>query len=81
LNRGYNYRVPTPGAIIEDGKLKVNVEYPGLIVRYTTDGMEPTINSPKYENPVTVTDTVLLKSFDSSGKFSRTVKLIPNQVN
>jgi hexosaminidase len=81
LNRGYNYRVPTPGAIIEDGKLKVNVEYPGLIVRYTTDGMEPTINSPKYETPMTVADTVLLKSFDSSGKFSRTVKLIPNQVN
>ena len=81
LNGGYNYRVPTPGAVIEEGKLKANIEYPGLIIRYTADGTEPTINSPQYENPVNVTDTVLLKSFDSSGKFSRTVKLISNQVN
>jgi hexosaminidase len=75
LNGGYNYRVPAPGAIIEDGKLKANVEYPGLIIRYTTDGTEPTVNSLQYQNPVNVTGNILLKSFDASGKASRTVEI------
>jgi hexosaminidase len=78
LNSGYNYRIPSPGALIENGKLKANVEYPGLIIRYTTDGTDPNINSPQYESPVKVTGTVSLKSFDSSGKSSRTVQIISN---
>jgi hexosaminidase len=77
LNQGYNYRVPTPGAVVEGGKLKANVEYPGLAVRYTMDGTEPTVHSILYQNPVDATDTVLLKCFDSSGRFSRTVKAVP----
>lgn len=76
LNSGYNYRVSPPGAIIEEGKLKANVEYPGLIIRYTIDGTEPTINSIQYDGPVNVTGTVSLKSFDTAGKSSRTVQVI-----
>jgi hexosaminidase len=81
FNGGYNHRVPPPGAVIEAGKLKTNVEYPGLTVRYTTDGTEPTVNAPRYEIPVSVTDTILLKSFDSSGKFSRTIEVVPNRID
>jgi len=73
--------VPPPGALIEAGKLTVNVEYPGLSVRYTTDGTEPTVNATRYENPVSVPDTVLLKTFDSSGKFSRTIEVVPNTID
>ncbi|WP_276371253.1 family 20 glycosylhydrolase [Chryseolinea sp. H1M3-3] len=75
LNGGYHYRIPSPGAIVENGKLKANVAYPGLIIRYTTDGTEPTLNSLKYENPVDIKGTILLKSFDASGKASRVVQV------
>lgn len=76
LNQGYNYRVPSPGAMVEEGMLKANVEYPGLVIRYTTDGTEPTVNSSRYQHPVNVNGNVLLRSFDASGKSSRTVQLL-----
>lgn len=71
INGGYNYRLPLPGAIIEDGILKANVEFPGLIIRYTTDGSEPNKESAVYEGPVAVKGVVKLKSYDASGKSSR----------
>lgn len=70
---GVGYNIPTPGAIIEDGKLRANVTFPGLIIRYTTDGSEPNAFSPVYVNPVDVSGTVKLKSFTISGYSSRTV--------
>jgi hexosaminidase len=73
LNGGYNYRVPPPGAVIENGELKANVEYPGLTIHYTTDGSEPTIASPRYEMPLPVKGPVALKSFDATGKASHRV--------
>ncbi|WP_310590452.1 chitobiase/beta-hexosaminidase C-terminal domain-containing protein [Dyadobacter sp. NIV53] len=72
LNGGYNYRLPLPGAIVENGLLKANVDLPGLAIRYTTDGTEPTAQSPLFENPVKVSGSVKLKSFDLSGNSSRT---------
>ena len=35
---GVAYRIPTVGAVVEDGKLKANVEFPGLPIEYRTDG-------------------------------------------
>jgi len=75
LNNGYNYRVPPPGAVMENGKLKANVEYPGLVIRYTTDGKEPDLNSSVYDGPLDVTGQIVLKSFDRAGKSSRPVKV------
>ncbi len=72
LNGGYNYRVPLPGGVIENGELKANVAFPGLTIRYTTDGSEPNENSTVYEGPVQVSGTVKLKAFDAAGKSSRT---------
>ena len=73
LNGGYNYRVPTPGAILEKGMLKANTEYPGLQIRYTTDGSEPTVQSSLYSAPVAVKGPIKLKCFDTTGKASRSV--------
>ena len=75
LNGGYNYRIPLPGAIIENGKLQANIEFPGLELRYTTDDSEPNVNSAKYEEPIKVSGTIKIRAFDVSGKSSRTVVL------
>jgi hexosaminidase len=75
LNGGYNYRIPLPGAIITEGTLKANVEYPGLTIRYTTDSSEPDKNSTLYTTPVQVTGKIILKSFDASGKSSRAAEV------
>jgi hexosaminidase len=72
---GFNYRIPQPGALIENGLLKANIEYPGLVIRYTTDGTEPGRNSLRYDGPVQVSGEVTLKAFDNSGKSSRPIKV------
>ena len=68
---GVNYRVPLPGAVIEDGLLKANVAFPGLEIRYTLDGTEPNAKSPLYQSPVEAKKPVKLKAFTGSGKSSR----------
>ena len=78
INEGYNYRLPLPGAVIDyDGLLKANIEFPGLKLRYTTDGSEPTVESNEYVGPVQVDGEVKIKAFDSTGKSSRTVEPKP----
>lgn len=72
MNGGYNYRVPMPGAIIKNGMLYANVQFPGLEIRYTTDGSEPSITSNLYSAPVKVNGSVRLKSFVKNGLTSRT---------
>ncbi len=76
LNGGYNYRIPLPGAIVKDGMLYANVQFPGLEIRFTTDGSEPTMQSRLYRNPVKVSGTVKLKSFVSGGRSGRTSELM-----
>ena len=75
MHGGYNYRIPLPGAVIENQMLKANIEFPGLDIRYTTDGSEPVPGSTLYEEPVSVSGTVKLKAFDRAGNTSRTVIL------
>lgn len=72
LAGGYHYRIPTPGARLKDGQLEANVAYPGLEIRYTTDGSEPTANSTLYTEPVAVEGLVKLKAFATNGRGSLT---------
>ncbi len=74
---GRDYRLPPPGAVVKDGQLQANIEYPGLVVRYTTNGSEPTTESPLYEKPVSVTGAVKIRSFDSRGRGGRVVTISP----
>ncbi len=73
----WSYRLPPPGAVIENGRLNVNVGLPGLPVRYTTDGTRPTSASRRYREPVSVDEgaTVKLRTFDTLGRGGRTVTL------
>jgi hexosaminidase len=52
--------------------LKANVNFPGLAIRYTTDGGEPNEHSARYAGPLAVKGEVKLRSFDASGRGSRT---------
>lgn len=72
-----NYRIPLPGAVIEDGILKANIRFPGLTLRYTSDGSEPTKQSLLYTAPVQLNnnDVVKIAAFNSSGRRSRVVIL------
>jgi len=67
----YHYRIAPPGAIIEGGMLKANTAFPGLIIRYTTDGTEPAANSPVYTVPVQVNGPVKISAFNQKGRGSR----------
>jgi len=72
---GFSYRIPQPGAVMENGLLHVNIAYPGMDVRYTTDGNDPSVGSPLYTGPVSVSRPVRLRAFTSSGRAGKTVEI------
>lgn len=77
LNGGVDYRIAAPGAIIEDGKLKVNMDIPGFQCYYTTDGSEPNITSFQYTSPVFVNgEKVKVKAFSESGNESLVTEIL-----
>ncbi len=68
---GYNFRIPLPGAVVEDGWLKANLSFPGFVIRYTTDGSEPSLNSAVYTEPVKVDGPVQVRAFTRGGRGGR----------
>jgi hexosaminidase len=68
-NGGYNYRVPKPGISLQDGKYLSNVEFPGLTIRYTTNGKDPDASSKVYTGPVNYNGGVIkFRAFDPKGR-------------
>lgn len=74
---GFQYRIPTAGAKLVDGKVAANVQLPGLTIRYTTDGTEPTPASPVYTEPIVANGPVKLKVFNTRNRAGRTVTITP----
>ena len=72
---GFAYRIPTAGAKVVSGKLMANVQFPGMTIRYTTDGTEPTATSPVYTEPIPATGTIKLKVFNKAGRSGQTMTL------
>ncbi len=72
---GWNYRIAPPGAIIENGVLMANTDFPGFQIRYTTDGSEPTMQSTLYNQPIQIKGIIKLKAFDGRGRSSRTTTM------
>ena len=61
---GVNFRVMQPGIKITDGKLYANCILPDATIHYTTDGSEPTLQSPVWKEPVECsTRTVKAKAY------------------
>jgi hexosaminidase len=68
-NGGYNYRVPKPGISLQDGKYSSNIEFPGLTIRYTTNGKDPDAGSKIYTGPVDYKSGVIkFRAFDPKGR-------------
>jgi hexosaminidase len=68
-NGGYNYRIPKPGLVLENGKYKANLQFPTMLIRYTTDGLDPDSKSEIYKAPVPVSGKgIKLRAFDSRGR-------------
>ncbi|MCB0685651.1 MAG: family 20 glycosylhydrolase [Saprospiraceae bacterium] len=78
LDGGFSYRISPPGAKIENGVLFINSEFPGLVLRYTVDGSEPTAQSILYKGPVDLTkdvSSVKVKAFTTNDRESRIVEV------
>lgn len=70
LNGGYNYRLPPPGIKLENDTVYLNTAYPGLAIRYTIDGSEPSGDSPLYTSPfhLHTGGEVRARCFDTRGR-------------
>ena len=66
---GFNYRIPKPGISLQDGKYLSNVEFPGLTIRYTTNGKDPDEKSKVYTGPVDYKGgEIKFRAFDVKGR-------------
>jgi hexosaminidase len=71
------FDLPKPGAVIEDGELKVRQQFPGLSVHYTIDGSIPSTKDPLYTEAVKVSEsaTVILRTFDEQGRGGNSIQI------
>lgn len=60
-NMGIAFRLPYPEVQYKNNVVKVTSPAPSLVVRYTMDGSEPTINSHVLTNDIITADPTLLK--------------------
>lgn len=74
-----HYYIPPPGAVIRDGQLNANVAFPGLTIRYTTDGSEPTADSAVYDHSIAARARFRLRTFDTHGHASRTIEVVSSK--
>lgn len=77
LYGGLAFDLPKPGAIIDQGKLKVRQQFPGLSIHYTVDGKNPSTKDPKYIKPIKIPEfsKVTLRVFDSQGRGGNSIQI------
>jgi hexosaminidase len=65
---GVNYRIPPPGAVLEDGKLRANVRYPGMAIEVSVD--HGATWAP-YASPTPASPSVMVRTKTADGRASR----------
>jgi len=69
------YRIPTPGLVADGGTVRCSLEIPGFVLRYTTDGTEPTAKSPEVRGPIPLARDLRVAAFDNNGRRGQTARL------
>ena len=74
---GVEFRIPTPGAVIEDGWLRANAVFPDLDIVYQLDGQAPNADSLRYTGPIKVksSDKPVLCCRTKGARLGRSVSL------
>jgi hexosaminidase len=80
---GARYRIPVPGAVAGSGLFSANVSIPGMTLRYTLDGTEPTPASPIFVAPVALAPGAQPKvaAFTTTGRRGRSASAELADVN
>ena len=71
-----NYRIPTPGLKLVKGGVAANLQLPGFTLRYTTDGSEPTPQSPAVKGPIAARGTIRVAAFNERGRKGATASVV-----
>jgi hexosaminidase len=69
------YRIPKPGLAVVDGQVRASLEIPGFVLRYTTDGSEPTRKSPELRGGIAAAGDVRVAAFDTNGRKGATARI------
>lgn len=75
---GYNFWIPSAGLQEINGLVHANQQFPGMKIRYTTNGTEPNSHSPVYIKPFKANGTVKMKIFDNRGRSGETTTTTTN---
>jgi hexosaminidase len=65
---GVNYRIPPPGAILDEGTLRANARYPGMVIEFSQDHGA---TWSRYTSPASVSAPVLVRAKTADGRTGR----------
>ena len=77
IHGGTAYRIPPPGAVIENGTLYANVAFPGLTIMYTSNNDPSFGRAVAYTSPIEINEKTLLRTISQNGRSSRTIVVDP----
>jgi hexosaminidase len=62
------YRIAPPGLVLEGGRVLANHVLPGMLLRYTSDGSDPTAQSRPVTGPIEAHGSIRVAAFDRNGR-------------
>ena len=62
------YRIAPPGLVLDGGRVLANHVLPGMVLRYTSDGSEPTAASSLVSGPILERGMIRVAAFDRQGR-------------
>ena len=77
LYGGLAFDLTKPGAIISNDTLYIKTKFPGINIRYSTNGKTPTPESKEYISPVKIdpNDKIKVRTFDLNGRGGKIIEL------